>query len=180
MKVTILWEDQRGVVKGFAPQILLEKCIEDSLSLNLEEIRRTLQSVPKKGIGNVVKALKRDGEKLANDGPVLAVIDRDRIHDRWKRDPNPPTNCMSGIKARIASEVAASHEIIFLLDNMESLVKACCESLKRDIPRDKPTPDQRDRIVAQAAWAGPEVRQEVLTRCPSFARLVSSVCNRLS
>ena len=79
---------------------------------------------------------------------------------------------MTAIRKRIAEEAKSEkYELVFLVDNMESLVNACDESARTKPKERKPTPDLRDRILGRAAWEGsPLPRLVILSACPSFNR----------
>jgi hypothetical protein len=177
MRVTVLWEDSRGVeTKGFGPHELLLACVADKIGRERRDVAALVKSVAKKGVGNVIKALKTDLAKLRSAGPVFAVIDRDKAREIWKPAPLP-ADCMSAIRTRIATDVGGSeYELVFLVQNMESLIHACGEGSLMKPQTLKPNPDQRDRILGRAAWeASPAVRLKLLLTCGSFGRLVDRV-----
>ena len=61
MIITVLWEDQRGgMVKGFGPHELLVSCVADELRCARDEVKKLIVSVPKKGNGNVIRALEQE------------------------------------------------------------------------------------------------------------------------
>jgi hypothetical protein len=182
MRITVLWEDSRGVeTKGFGPHELLLACVADKLGRERKELEGIVKSVAKKGVGNVIKALQTNLTKLNSTGPVFAVIDRDKAREIWKPAPLP-ADCMAAIRTRIAREVGSSkYELVFLVQNMESLVDACDVGARVNLERRKPTPDQRDRILGRAAWDfSPAPRSGILSACPSFKRLVDRVGDALS
>ena len=182
MRITVLWEDSRGVeTKGFGPHVLLLACVADRLGRERRDLEGLVKSVAKKGVGNVIKELQTNLAKLTKAGRVFAVIDRDKAREIWK-PALLPADCMSAIRMRIAKAVGSSeYELVFLVQNMESLIDACDEGARTKLQRYKPTPDQRDRILGRAAWEGsPAPRASVLSACPSFKRLVDRVCAALS
>ena len=173
MIVTILWEDQRGgVIKGFGPQTLLEACLRDRGEIQVDK----LSGVPRKGIGNLLRDLRINIGKLTNSGPVIAVIDRDRIREQL---PDNPAACMQGLKEKIHLQAPGNYEVVFLVENIESLVADCCMALGEVPPPRKLNPIERDQILSKAAWAPPERRLVLLSRSPSFARLVAKVAEKL-
>jgi hypothetical protein len=104
---------------------------------------------------------------------VFAVIDRDKVHEHLAPKP---TNCMAGIKSHILGKVEADCEVVFMIDNIESLIGAACKAMNVDQPARKPSPDERDRYCGDLAWnRTPNARVETLVLCPSFARLVERV-----
>lgn len=169
--ITIIWEDQRGVEsKSFGPHELLLACVADATGRERWEIGKAVNSVPKKGNGNVVKALERDLEKLAR--PVCAVLDRDKA----KRLLDAPADCFAALCAALYGKAPAAgdYKIVFLVENVETLLAVVCEALERPAPDNKPSPDDRDRLLQRAA-SNPTVCRAVRQKMPSFDRLVSWV-----
>lgn len=179
MIVTVLWEDQRGVTtKGYGPNALLVACLADTLNWERKEIERSLSGIPLKGAGNVIKTLCRDGSRITQAGPLIAVIDRDKVYDHLRR-PKPATNCIQLVRHAIQSQAQGlACEIVFLIENMESLLCACCTALGKEALVSKPTPDERDRLLSQVAWSTREVRDRVKATCPSFARLIACIARK--
>jgi hypothetical protein len=172
--VTVLWEDQRGgLVKGFGPDDLLRACVSDVLG---PLPAAAIKSAPKKGIGNLLRDLKKDVSRLTNSGPVFVVIDRDRIKDHL---PSCQSDCMQALRAAIRDGISGSYDIVFLIDNLENLVSACSLALGLGPLKHKPNPDARDRIFSKVAWGSQDHRESVKKLCPSFERLVTRVTQTL-
>jgi hypothetical protein len=180
MKITVLWEDQRGgIVKGFGPHELLVACVADDLQRTSEAIKRSIVSVPKRGNGNVMRALQQDVSKLSRSGPVCAVIDRDKVQELWPAGQRPP-RCLSGTRAAVAAKAPGEYELILLIENMESIIAACCQATRGDMPGSKPSPDMRDQILRKVAWSGEaSARATIRDAVPSFDRLVRWVARQL-
>jgi hypothetical protein len=178
--VTVLWEDQRagGPVKGFGPHELLLTCVQEKTGRSREELKRSIRPVPKKGVGNVLNALRVDLPRLENSGPVVAVIDRDKVLNAWMA-PERPYDCMSAIRKRIAEDARGGCDVVFLIRNMEDLIDACRFVLGQEPQRRKPGPLDRDSILAKAAWSPQLRRADILARCPSFGRLVDRIARVL-
>lgn len=176
MRITVLWEDSPGgETKGFGPHALLVACVADELGLEREKIRGQISSVAAKGVGNIIRALKTNLTKLNRAGKVFAVVDRDRAAELWKT-ASPPPNCMSAIRERIAKDIAGGeYELVFLVQNMESLLDACEDPSHAKVGVRKPTPDQRDRVLGRVTWDASSRRDRLRTSCPSFDRLVKRV-----
>jgi hypothetical protein len=180
MIVTVLWEDQRGTeTKGFGPHELLIACLTDELTITRERLVGLLKCHPKKGNGNVRAALQRDLDRLSKSGPVVAVVDRDKIRDLWKPSGEQPPDCIAGIASRFRSDAPGDYELVLLVDNVEDLVRAACTARRVDVPTAKPTPDERDRILARCAWDLPHARSDLRNSMPSFDRLVKQVAQAL-
>jgi len=190
MIVTVLWEDQRGVqAKGFGPHELLLSCLVDRCADSSnqadrsrlhEKLRRHVLSVPKKGNGNVLRELTGRLQKLSKGGPIVAVLDRDRIADLWRgrKDVRVPDG-MCHHKVQIKNDAPGDYEVIFLVENVETLTTALLQA-RGPARSGKPTPDERDRILGGATWGDPQRRKGLLEQVPSFARLVSKVAERIS
>lgn len=179
MIVTVLWEDQRGVAaKGFAPHELLLACLADDLEIDRESLKRSVESHPQKGVGNVRRSLERNILRLTKSGPVIAVVDRDQIHALWPPKP-PPPSCMSGVMARFRRDTPGAYDLVFLVRNMETLIDCTCRAIGRGSPPGKPSPDQRDQLLMPAVWGVSSVRHTIRETCPSFDRIVKRVRHHL-
>ncbi len=181
MIVTVLWEDQRGVkTNSFGPHKLLLSCLVDELGWPYHELERTVASIPLRGNGNVRRELQKNIRKLTNSGPVLAILDHDQIVGLWKdrRDLQIP-KCMTRQKQQLKEDAEGEYEIVFLVDNMESLTSAVITQSEGEPWNSKPTPEERDEIL-QIAVGNPVLRAQVLKEVPSFARLVCKVAERLA
>lgn len=175
MRVTVLWEDQHGEApKGFGPQKLLIACVRD----RIPEVREhQVFSLPRKGNGNVVRELKSNLVKLRNHGPVIAVFDRDRAHELCS--PPAPV-CRSGTAEGLRALAPGEYDLVFLEQNMESLLTVVSVVLGKPLPDRKPNPTARDSILHQAVWnLGADERAKIQERCASFGRLVRLVAKHL-
>jgi hypothetical protein len=172
MIVTVLWEDSHGVgVKGFGPHELLVTYVAKELGWDRPAVSRIVRSLARNGVGNVRRALKNDLSKLTRSGPVVAVIDVDKAHKLWSPGV-VPASCKSAMNKRIHQEVEGDFDLVFLEQNMESLLNACDPAGLARLGR-KPTPFERDQILGRAASGNPATpMNSVLEGCPSFARLV--------
>jgi hypothetical protein len=183
MIVTVLWEDQRGVqAKGFGPHELLLSAVADALGgpdesyqRPRERLKKHVQGVAKKGNGKILKTVQKELENF--NGRLIAVLDRDRAHELWPHDK--PRNCMQGITQKFRASAPGTYDLIFLVNNTETLLDATCDALRQPRPTAKPDPDERDRILAKAAWAIPDVRHEIRQLCPSFDRIVQTVARQV-
>jgi hypothetical protein len=176
MIVTVLWEDARsqGDVRGFSAGDLVDACIRDRRTDAPRDLR--IRHVPKNGDSKVIGALRDDYAHLTGNGPVFAVLDRDKIRARWRHDAKPPANCMQGISQRIALECGGRRDIVFFRQNMESLLEACCTALGIAYPdrSRKPRPDERDAIIGRVV-RDRNARAAVLKEYLDLRRLVDRV-----
>ncbi|KAB2930077.1 MAG: hypothetical protein F9K24_17970 [Leptonema illini] len=176
MIVTVLWEDQSSSIRaGFGPHELLVSCPADELSIERNEIKNLVESNPRKGNGNVRASLKKDLKKLSNSGPVVAVLDRDKILDLWKKPGPPPADCWNEIDTRMKSDAPGEYCLLLIEQNIESLLEAACAALSQPVPEKKPNPNERDTVLNRAAWENLTVRADIRQRCPSFDRIVRRV-----
>jgi hypothetical protein len=154
--------------------------VADHLAIDATQVRPYLLSVPKKGNGNLVRrALASDLDHLTKTGPVFAVLDRDKVEELWRQHERP-ANCMAALRQRIVQEAPGSYDLVFLVENVESLVDACRVSLNLPSGKRKPTPEERDTILERAVWnADPSQRGRILAECPSFKRLVGRVAEQM-
>jgi hypothetical protein len=159
VKITVLWEDQRGgIMKGFGPHELLVSCVADELRCQRHLVTTYIVPAPRKGNGNVIRTLKQDLSKLSRSGPA---------------------SCLSGIRAAVSVSAPGDYELILLDENVETLVTACCGAIGSIAPVAKPSPDERDRLLGRAAWAAANVRGRVRRDVPSFNRLVQWVAKKV-
>src|SRR5688572_20489274 len=143
MIITVLWEDQRGVeVKRFGPHELLVACLTDELGYFP---KRLVASHPKKGNGNVRLALSKDFARLAKSGPVLAVLDRDKIRDLWRAQR--PSDCMTSISQTFRQDVPGNYDLVFLVSNVETLIEVACTALGERAPQ-----TSRTRTRGTGCW----------------------------
>jgi hypothetical protein len=164
MQVTVLWEDQQGVrSKSFGPHELLISSVADVLGdQNRSALSKRLRGEAKKGNGNVLRALKDNPYR----GPLIAVIDRDKVHNLWKDVRPPPTNCMQGQSRQFRSVAPGSYDLVFLINHTEDLLDAVQASLGKPKLEAKPSPDARDRILQRAAWE-PSVTSAKVSSMPA-------------
>lgn len=179
MRVTILWEDQRGgQLKGFGPGELLVSCVADELETDRARISKHVSSYPKKGNGNVRRALRQDLGLLIKHGPVIAVIDRDKVSELLNTLPSTPLGCNGALVKQFRAVTAGNYELVLLVENVETLVDAVVGALGADRPTTKPTPDERDRMLGRAAWSpSRSIRDDIRGTCPSFDRVVKKVAD---
>lgn len=177
MIVTVLWEDQRGgITQSFGPHELLCACVADRLVGNdVWSLRKLISSVPKKGIGNVIKALRTDGSRLADCGPLLAAIDRDKVYSALRQEERPPTNCLSLVRDALCQIASGACQIVLLIQNVETILEECLKILGQPPLSSKPDPNERDTLLREVAYGSPELRQKLCTAMPSFGRLVDKV-----
>ncbi|MFO0761688.1 MAG: hypothetical protein U0359_34920 [Byssovorax sp.] len=153
--------------------MLLLACVADHLKRDRYELRRWIRAVPKGGDGNLKVALRDDGADLAARGPLIAMFDEDKIRAVYGLSS---AACKRAVLDRIVQEATGSPVIVLLLRNMEDLVDACCETLKKPKPSKKPKPAERDAVLQEIAAAPPACRDELQRTMPSFKRLVDIVC----
>jgi hypothetical protein len=181
MLVTVLWEDQRGEqARRFGPHDLLLSSIADDLSASTSEqpqnrtkLSKHIIAVPKRGDSNVRKALQKNLQNFR--GPVIAVMDRDKVHRLWSDKQPPPSNCIQGISQQLRLDAPGKYDLVFLMQNAEDLLDATLAALGKTPLVDKPNPDSRDNMLGPAVWGDTRIRTAIRQSCPSFDRLVKVV-----
>jgi hypothetical protein len=168
--MTVLYEDQTSVTpKNYGPHMLLLACVADALGRDRWELREHVVAAPKKGDSKLRAALAQDGELLAKSGPIVAVFDHDHVRDCFKLTADA---CKRTVLVAIKGCTSAGPEVVLLVENMETVITACCQVLGRPVPEKKPTPLERDGIVQAVANSEDRaVREALLSRVPSFKRL---------
>ncbi|MDX9720795.1 MAG: hypothetical protein RBU37_08600 [Myxococcota bacterium] len=179
MIVTVIWEDQRGSRQGFGPHDLLLSCVADELDRGpgWHQKRKWcsahLASVPKKGNGVVLKALRNETETLSKSGPLFAVLDHDQVVGLWPKETQPPS-CIPGIVEAMKRDAPGRYELVLLRSNIETVVDAACQALHQP-QQAKSTPDARDHPLQKLAWGTPAQRDIVRATVADFDRLVRKV-----
>lgn len=173
MLCTVLYEDNAGAQpQNFGPHALLLACLADRVGRPVRSLKGQVVGVPKKGNGNVKRALERDAEDLANRGPLFAVFDDDQVRRCYGLEKDA---CRPAVLAAIKGDPPKSVEVILIEENIESLIAACRQVLGRLPSSQKPKPAERDEILQEVARGSRDRRHAVLQRCPTFTRLVEKV-----
>jgi hypothetical protein len=182
MILYVWWEDARNKVKprNFGPEKLLVACVADELEVPRAEVQGRIESLPLKGDGNVLRRLRRVCD-VPPGTHITVVLDRDQIHEAILRlaPTLRPNDCMQEISQAIRAEAPGDYDLVFLVDNMESLFDACCGARHREPPRGKPDPLTRDDALNAVAFGQREWRDEIRKRVVSFDRLVSRIAQQL-
>jgi hypothetical protein len=177
---TIFYEDARArQSKNFAPHRLILACVKDRLAererhIELRDLEELTVDIVMKGDGNLLSALRQDASDLSVRGPVYALFDRDRIHILLKISARADTICRPRIVREIVGHppIVPERNIVLLEQNMETVINACCEALQRPVFENKPNPQERDDAINPVVWGTIQQRNAVLSRVPSFARIV--------
>ncbi len=171
-RVQVLYEDERAEEeKNYGPHMLLLACVADRVGGDRWALRHSIDAIPKKGDGNLEKALDEEGATLGGDGPVVAMFDNDKVRLCYGLAGGA---CKRDVLQTIRAQAKGTPTIVLLEENMEDLVGACCVALNRPTPRTKPKPLERDGIL-HAAAADATARAKILAAVPSFERLVLAV-----
>jgi hypothetical protein len=173
--ITILYEDQLNDAnpKQYGPHKLLLACVAEHLSKDHWYLDKQIVALPKKGNGSLKKTLESKVlQRLVNCEPVIAVFDDDEVRPLYGLSASA---CKSEVLGRINPIELV--EIILLEQNIEYLIRICCEIVNKPIPYDKPTPSQRDKILNSIA-NNPSVQLQIIQdRMSSFGRLVQkTIC----
>lgn len=174
--ITLLWEDECGLdARRFGPHVLVVACVADELGIEMHERRRLedqLLSFPKKGNGNVVRAIREDLADLQRVGPVMAVLDSDQIGGLLG-EPLAPDACLVRSAQLTRAKFPGDYRLLLLERSVDTLVTVACSLTAQSIRGKKATPDERDRVLCKLAWQGSRTgRDDLRARVPTFDRLV--------
>lgn len=173
--ITVLWEDQRAAqASAFGPHVLLLACVSDDTGKDRWGLRDSVIAVPKKGNANVLVELRRSTRPQ-----VLAVLDWDRAPELAGVQGTP---CFSSVRESLAAkhEPTDRRRVVFLRNNVESLLLHASKVLNVPPPTSKPSPNQRDVLLAKLAHHGDSKRRaDLRSAIPSFDYLVTRVCQLL-
>lgn len=167
-RVIVLWEDQLAAgSRTFGPHELAVACVADALGTATRwELRTSFHPVLCKGAGNVKRRLAEDVGRFTRDGSrLVAVFDKDRVGELYDMTND---SCKSVLRETIEPVVA---RVVFLEDNVETLVSTAANLLSRPPPRKNP--NERDRILMNLADASTrQLRDSLCAAVPSFQYLV--------
>lgn len=179
--ITLLWEDEQGLdARRFGPHVLLVACVADDLSADRRRIDSRLRSLPKKGNGNVVRAIREDLPDLCKPGPVMAILDSDQIAGLLG-EPMPAPICLVRASKATLAKFPGDYQLLLLERSVDTLVSSVCQLTSQQLVRNKATPDERDRILCKAAWnPSRRVRDDLRGLVPTFDRLVRRLAKVLN
>ncbi len=172
MILTILYEDHASAEPNqFGLHNLLLRCICDELDeTNLWELGKRIKGNPKKGDSGVIRALKTDGRRLLNSGGLLALLDDDKIRIKFGMND---VRCKKLVADKLR-DMAPGSDVVLLVENTESLLKACVELTGGAWSGEKPGPAERDAIFNKFAHGyTPGLRKQLRDKVRSFDRLVT-------
>jgi len=177
MTMTVLYEDQAAVKPtNYGPHILVLQCVADRVGGDPRgDLKPLSNAKPMKGSGNLRKELRERGALLQRSGPVVIMVDDDKIRGCYQDLGLARTSCKSQVIAAIKSECSGVDPGIVLLNqNMETVLNVCLRALGRPPLNSKPSPEERDQILMRCASPAvtPAQRQEILDRVPTLGRLV--------
>lgn len=162
-RVRCFYEDDPGEqVRNFGPHALALETLADRSGIDRWTLQARVEGIPKKGLTKVLKAvsLEEPHPHLA----VLALLDEDRVRTGLGLDAaSPPAAVVSALSTRALGVV-----FVLLIKNIEDLVLAAARATGVEPPTGKPGPRVRDRVLNNAASAGPAVRAQVATALPSW------------
>jgi hypothetical protein len=169
-RVLCFYEDDPGEqVRNFGPHALALETVADRTRQERWSLQQRVEGIPKKGISKLLKAvsLEQPHAQLA----VLALVDEDRIRTELGL---PPTEEQAVVQSALESR-APGVRFVLLIKNVDDLVRAAAVAAGRAAPTGKPTPRERDRILNQAASAGPGVRAQIASALPSWDTWLKAV-----
>lgn len=166
--VKVLWEDasNKGMVKDFGPQRLLEACVADALGVDRFSLKQRLGGYPKKGTGAIEAACRDDlGDLTIRGEHVVAVVDSDKTD-----------------VTRLRKKLGNGRLTVMPLDrNVEDLVDAAarCLGLASTDTKLEKDPNIRDAVLNRLAAESRDQREHLLRAMPSFHALVDVVLLKL-
>lgn len=177
MIIWILWEDQRDSAgRSFGPHDLLISCLCDDQEGKFSRwfLNQRVRPNPRKGDGKVLNVLKTQLLRLGDEGAVCAVFDRDKAHRMWGQEKQP-ARCRTALLQKIKNDAPGAYEVVFLEQNVETLLQACAQVLGLAAPAAKSIKG-RDQMLQRVAYhPSCEIRMQVRKEVPSFDRLVRKV-----
>lgn len=140
--ITVFYEDHRGRTASFPLHEFVVACVMDDLrganaAPDWYQLTRAFDHQPKNGNAKVLMELSRNLDALLSAGPVVALLDADRIHELFKHgdDALTPRACLRQRSDAIRKRYLAVHDadagrrpsatrLVFLRENTETLVRA--------------------------------------------------------
>jgi hypothetical protein len=179
--VWVLWEDRLSEgSKHFGPHTLLLSCLQDDFGGRFDRryLAESVRANPKNSNSKVLAELKRNLNRLSDDGMVFAVFDRDQAHRMWSEQP---ARCLTALLAKVRGDAHGLYEVVFLDKNVETLLTACCKVLGKEPGPSKPNPAERDTMLNRLAFqSSSELRTRVRAEVASFDRLVKKIHEKIS
>jgi hypothetical protein len=183
--VTVLYEDQRGPVRGFGLHDLVKACVFDALGGQRHLLEGALDGNPRGPNNQLLRSCRADAELLSRDGRrLVALFDGDRVRELLGLRPDA-TAAQVEQKVKEGSTAPDKLTVLLLDRNMEDVVAAAgsCDAtinrslLQRALGKQL---EARDLVLAGAARAGKEsVRACILKKVPSLNDLVELLCQIL-
>lgn len=173
--ITVLYEDAPAAgarPNNYAPHQLLQQCVADRLGRSGYWELASVTAIPCRGRDKLVAKLRDD--RIYNAGPVVAVLDHDKVRDA---DPGLRGACRTQILGwlRAPGRCPSPQRLtpVLLQENLETVLTAAI-----GLQPSKPSPLQRDLLLQPVIAPGPEGwrrRQALLADVPSFAYLVGKL-----
>lgn len=179
--VTVLYEDQRGPVRGFGLHELAWRCVFDDVDHDPWVCRSSMEARPMKGISKLLHAIREDVPAIAADGRrVVAVIDDDAI----RRELDLPQDAArEDVITAVLQQCRAPEvlDVVLLEENAETVVSAvaACDHglrhglLERALRKGRGALAARDELLHGAAWGPAGTRACVRQAVPSFDGFVA-------
>lgn len=178
--VLVLYEDSPGALPvAFGPHRFVLQCLADRLGLPWWELGGLVLGQPKKGNSQLRRAC-REARLYDLNRVVIAVYDDDRIRTMLGVAADA---CIQQVTGALRKEAVRPERlrVVLLERNIDDVVRAvqACRAAE-GVQHRKPTPDERDLILKDAATpANRHVRECVLQRVPSLAYLVDKLAATL-
>ena len=181
--MTILYEDQLdGDLRGYGPHALVTQCLADRRGFERWVLKPRLDSLPRKGNGNVLRDCRQNFRRLSSRGPVFAVYDDDKIRELIKL---PHQACKTQVTAYLRKDCAAAESLVIVLleRNLETVIETIFaiepnirpEEVRVRAIEQKNLTDRDTIFKAAAAPDKRRLRDDLLERMPSLRRLVEKI-----
>lgn len=187
--VTVLYEDsiRRDGGGSYPLHDLVVRLVEEEISFGIQtwELHKLIQPVPRNGVDEVLKDVKKRTALFAGKGKLFLLLDSDRVAQHLKLGANAEgEQIVEAVKA--SSDAREKLEVFFLLRNVEGLLRSirdcgpelvAAEVFEAAIEKKKLI--QRDLVFAAAkknAWGG---RRCVRNAQPGLDAMVGRIANEV-
>jgi hypothetical protein len=170
-QIAVLYEDERDTQISYYPMHrLVCMTIADILGVNHRDVEEQFYGMPKKGNGNLKRAL--ESVPKMRDRSVIVIIDDDELARLLGLHK-------STARAELLTQLSRRYpdprlQVLLLEGNTESLVGSAAKCLGREPPECKNKLD-RDRMLNEATWAAATVRTCIRDSMPSFAAITDAL-----
>jgi hypothetical protein len=186
-RILVLYEDSRSPTGDFGPHEFFLGCVADHTGESVWSLKSNVRAVPVRGVGNLLRHLRKIDQLdalIPGGGPVLAVIDQDRVRDHYKAGTGKAT---TEVEQQITQECSAPVRltVVLLERNLESVVEAMrdCGEREHDLLQDalRKNLNERDKLFKRVGLDATRrgIRDCVRARLPGVERIVQRIAAAL-